>query len=64
MIWVNYDLLFDEHKTGLPSMSPNKILRQIKDLKDANNLFMTSMYVVIQHAEPGLLTPKQGYSDQ
>jgi len=45
-------------------MSPNKILRQIKDLKDANNLFMTSMYVVIQHAEPGLLTPKQGYSDQ
>lgn len=68
MIWVNYDLLFDEHKTGLPSISPNKIFRQIKDLKDVgsqpNNLFMTSMYVPIQHPEPGLLTPKQGYSDQ
>lgn len=43
MIWVNYDLLFDEHKTGVPSISPNKIFRQIKNLKDVgsqtNNLF-------------------------
>ncbi len=60
--------LFDEHKTGLPSISPNKILRQIKELKDvgsqANNLLMTSIYLPIQHPEPGLLSPKQGYSDQ
>lgn len=62
--------LFDEHKTGLPSnsISPNKILSQIKELKDvgsqANNLLMTSIYLSIQHPEPGLLSPKHGYSDQ